>query len=82
MLDLKMKQFKGVVPLMVSLKNEAMRERHWKELMLKTGRIRFLCVVPHYVNKLALINKKNWVKFNINDKKHVLLKGKKRSCHK
>ncbi|XP_068620608.1 LOW QUALITY PROTEIN: dynein axonemal heavy chain 10 [Battus philenor] len=37
MLDLKMKQFKGVVPLMVSLKNEAMRERHWKELMLKTG---------------------------------------------
>ncbi|KAF9424732.1 hypothetical protein HW555_000033, partial [Spodoptera exigua] len=37
MLDLKMKQFKGVVPLMVSLKNEAMRERHWKELMRKTG---------------------------------------------
>ncbi|XP_026741363.1 dynein heavy chain 10, axonemal [Trichoplusia ni] len=37
MLDLKMKQFKGVVPLMVSLKNEAMRERHWKTLMLKTG---------------------------------------------
>ncbi|KPJ04007.1 Dynein heavy chain 10, axonemal [Papilio xuthus] len=37
MLDLKMKQFKGVVPLMVSLKNEAMRERHWKELMHKTG---------------------------------------------
>ncbi|KOB71862.1 putative Ciliary dynein heavy chain, partial [Operophtera brumata] len=36
MLDLKMKQFKGVVPLMVSLKNEAMRERHWKELMIKT----------------------------------------------
>lgn len=38
MLDLKMKQFKGVVPLMVSLKNEAMRERHWKELMKKTGK--------------------------------------------
>ncbi|CAH0724307.1 unnamed protein product, partial [Brenthis ino] len=37
MLDLKMKQFKNVVPLMVSLKNEAMRERHWKELMAKTG---------------------------------------------
>ncbi|CAK1584360.1 unnamed protein product [Parnassius mnemosyne] len=37
MLDLKMKQFKSVVPLMVSLKNEAMRERHWKELMAKTG---------------------------------------------
>lgn len=37
MLDLKMKQFKSVVPLMVSLKNEAMRERHWKQLMEKTG---------------------------------------------
>lgn len=37
MLDLKMKQFKNVVPLMVSLKNEALRERHWKELMKKTG---------------------------------------------
>lgn len=36
-LDLKMKQFKSVVPLMVALKNEAMRERHWKELMEKTG---------------------------------------------
>ncbi|XP_059059014.1 dynein axonemal heavy chain 10 [Achroia grisella] len=36
-LDIKMKQFKGVVPLMVSLKNEAMRERHWKELMAKTN---------------------------------------------
>lgn len=36
-LDMKMKQFKGVVPLMVALKNEAMRERHWKELMNKTG---------------------------------------------
>lgn len=36
-LDMKMKQFKNIVPLMVSLKNEAMRERHWKELMFKTG---------------------------------------------
>lgn len=35
-LDLKMKQFKNVVPLMVALKNEAMRERHWKQLMVKT----------------------------------------------
>lgn len=33
----KMKQFKSIVPLMVSLKNEAMRERHWKTLMDKTG---------------------------------------------
>ncbi|KAF2892470.1 hypothetical protein ILUMI_13689 [Ignelater luminosus] len=37
MLDLKMKQFKNVVPLMVALKNEALRERHWRELMTKTG---------------------------------------------
>lgn len=36
-LDLKMKQFKNAVPLMVSLKNEALRERHWKQLMEKTG---------------------------------------------
>lgn len=32
-----MKQFKGTVPLMVSLKNEALRERHWLQLMEKTG---------------------------------------------
>lgn len=38
MLDLKMKQFKNVVPLMVALKNEALRDRHWKQLMEKTGR--------------------------------------------
>ncbi|KAK5648316.1 hypothetical protein RI129_003208 [Pyrocoelia pectoralis] len=36
-LDLKMKQFKNVVPLMVALKNEALRERHWKQLMVKTA---------------------------------------------
>ncbi|XP_017781324.1 PREDICTED: dynein heavy chain 10, axonemal [Nicrophorus vespilloides] len=39
MLDTKMKQFKNVVPLMVALKNEALRERHWKELMNKTGKV-------------------------------------------
>ncbi|KAI8122976.1 axonemal, Dynein heavy chain 10 [Lucilia cuprina] len=37
MLELQMKQFKGTVPLMVSLKNEALRERHWLQLMDKTG---------------------------------------------
>lgn len=37
MLDLKMKQFKNAIPLMVALKNEALRERHWKQLMEKTG---------------------------------------------
>lgn len=39
MLDTKMKQFKNAVPLMVALKNEALRERHWKELMAKTGQV-------------------------------------------
>jgi dynein heavy chain, axonemal len=33
-----MKQFKNVVPLMASLKHEALRERHWQMLMLKTGK--------------------------------------------
>ncbi|XP_030756931.1 dynein heavy chain 10, axonemal [Sitophilus oryzae] len=36
-LELKMKQFRNSVPLMVALKNEALRERHWKQLMEKTG---------------------------------------------
>ena len=36
-LELQMKQFKNAVPLMVSLKNEALRERHWLQLMAKTG---------------------------------------------
>jgi len=36
-LDLHMKQFKNSVPLFVELKNEALRERHWEELMDKTG---------------------------------------------
>lgn len=33
-----MKQFKNVVPLMASLKHEALRERHWTSLMTKTGK--------------------------------------------
>ncbi|XP_056647538.1 dynein axonemal heavy chain 10 [Diorhabda sublineata] len=36
-LENQMKQFKNAVPLMVALKNEALRERHWKLLMEKTG---------------------------------------------
>ncbi|KAL7729890.1 hypothetical protein ACLKA6_014739 [Drosophila palustris] len=36
-LEVHMKQFKATVPLMVSLKNEALRERHWHQLMEKTG---------------------------------------------
>nr|XP_023024309.1 dynein heavy chain 10, axonemal [Leptinotarsa decemlineata] len=36
-LDMQMKQFRNAVPLMVALKNEALRERHWKQLMAKTG---------------------------------------------
>jgi dynein heavy chain len=37
-LDISMKNFKNSVPLFVELKNEAMRERHWKELMDRTGK--------------------------------------------
>lgn len=37
-LDANMKSFKNSVPLFIELKNEAMRERHWKQLMEKTGR--------------------------------------------
>lgn len=36
-LDADMKHFKNSVPLFVELKNEAMRERHWQELMNRTG---------------------------------------------
>ncbi|XP_076804944.1 dynein axonemal heavy chain 10-like [Clavelina lepadiformis] len=37
-LDAKMREFKEAIPLFLDLKNEALRERHWKELMLKTGK--------------------------------------------
>ena len=37
-LETTMRQFKNVVPLMASLKHEAMRDRHWKMLMSKTGK--------------------------------------------
>lgn len=36
-LEANMKSFKNSVPLFIELKNEAMRERHWKQLMTKTG---------------------------------------------
>ncbi|XP_050455387.1 dynein axonemal heavy chain 10 [Cataglyphis hispanica] len=36
-LDANMKSFKNSVPLFIELKNEAMRERHWQELMKRTG---------------------------------------------
>lgn len=39
MLDIKIKQFKNSIPLMVNLKNEALRERHWNMLMEKTGQV-------------------------------------------
>jgi len=32
-----MKDFKNTIPLFVELKTEAMRERHWQQLMEKTG---------------------------------------------
>ncbi|CAH2295752.1 dynein heavy chain 10, axonemal [Pelobates cultripes] len=36
-LESKMKEFKDSIPLLLDLKNEALRDRHWKELMRKTG---------------------------------------------
>ncbi|ERE76020.1 dynein heavy chain 8, axonemal [Cricetulus griseus] len=36
-LEAKMKAFKDSIPLLLDLKHEALRERHWKELMEKTG---------------------------------------------
>lgn len=36
-LEEKMKEFRDSLPLFVDLKHEALRERHWKELMNKTG---------------------------------------------
>ncbi|XP_043925694.1 dynein axonemal heavy chain 10 [Protopterus annectens] len=36
-LESKMKEFKDSIPLLLDLKNEALRERHWKELMARTG---------------------------------------------
>nr|DBA23158.1 TPA: hypothetical protein GDO54_014099 [Pyxicephalus adspersus] len=36
-LESKMKEFKDSLPLLLDLKNEALRDRHWKELMTKTG---------------------------------------------
>lgn len=36
-LEAEMRNFKNSVPLFIELKNEAMRERHWQELMRRTG---------------------------------------------
>ncbi|MBN3296580.1 DYH10 protein, partial [Amia calva] len=36
-LEGKMKEFKDSIPLLLDLKNEALRDRHWKELMERTG---------------------------------------------
>ncbi|KAK2837261.1 hypothetical protein Q5P01_014473 [Channa striata] len=36
-LDGRMKEFKESLPLLLDLKNEALRDRHWKELMERTG---------------------------------------------
>ncbi|XP_077418138.1 dynein axonemal heavy chain 10-like isoform X2 [Vanacampus margaritifer] len=36
-LEGRMKQFRDSLPLLLDLKNEALRERHWKELMDRTG---------------------------------------------
>ncbi|MGH0156714.1 UNVERIFIED_CONTAM: hypothetical protein FKN15_032047 [Acipenser sinensis] len=36
-LESKMKEFKDSIPLLLDLKNDALRERHWKDLMTRTG---------------------------------------------
>ncbi|KAM9822995.1 dynein axonemal heavy chain 10-like [Syngnathus typhle] len=36
-LEGRMKEFRDSLPLLLDLKNEALRERHWKELMDRTG---------------------------------------------
>ncbi|XP_063753564.1 dynein axonemal heavy chain 10 [Eleginops maclovinus] len=36
-LEGRMKEFRDSLPLLLDLKNEALRDRHWKELMEKTG---------------------------------------------
>uniref|UniRef100_A0A3B4UD57 Dynein axonemal heavy chain 10 n=1 Tax=Seriola dumerili TaxID=41447 RepID=A0A3B4UD57_SERDU len=36
-LEARMKEFRDSLPLLLDLKNEALRDRHWKELMEKTG---------------------------------------------
>ncbi|XP_071339029.1 dynein axonemal heavy chain 10 [Trachinotus anak] len=36
-LEARMKEFRESLPLLLDLKNESLRDRHWKELMEKTG---------------------------------------------
>ncbi|XP_009868408.1 PREDICTED: dynein heavy chain 10, axonemal, partial [Apaloderma vittatum] len=36
-LETKMKAFRDSIPLLLDLKNEALRERHWRDLMERTG---------------------------------------------
>ncbi|XP_053555751.1 dynein axonemal heavy chain 10 [Bombina bombina] len=36
-LESKMKEFKDSIPLLLDLKNESMRDRHWKDLMTRTS---------------------------------------------
>lgn len=56
-LDMHMKQFKNSVPLFVELKNEALRERHWEELMNKTGECD--CVFSEFVQAAGKRRKRN-----------------------
>lgn len=51
-LSLKMNQFKRAVPLMEILKNDALRERHWKLLIGKTGH----CFEMHSTDSFVLEN--------------------------
>lgn len=60
-LDVHMKHFKNSVPLFVELKNEALRERHWEELMDKTGECD--CVFNEFVQAAGKSLKRNLVSF-------------------
>ncbi|XP_066907623.1 dynein axonemal heavy chain 10-like [Halyomorpha halys] len=51
-----MKNFKFSVPIMLELKNEALKERHWKEIMLKTGHFFEMSPSKFILSDLFLMN--------------------------
>ena len=53
-LNKNMRDFKNSVPLFVELKNEAIKERHWKDLMKKTG-IEFDMTPDRFLQKFPII---------------------------
>ena len=48
-----LKNFKNTIPLILEMKNSALRERHWKELMDKTGKLKiFHMLIFYYFYKI------------------------------